>query len=487
MQALMPVKEQRKLQEMEDRVKWHPTSLDAKVALIQSNLERNDIEGALKQIHGLMQASQLPENKKISGRKRRSLSSRLKDTLPSDSTALKVQRVAKAVVEGDKHRTISSVRELVKRNPRDHNMLFLFAETYDLHGAEGLAQIQWERGLEIFSKSDILERRFRITGDNRNEFLTSGGAEYVSGLFGIKRSRNEDSESLDESIEREYQITAHFNDIMNDIVAQPIGPFHLDGRSYFMTKIAGKETLHDRLQKKDWYVEQNHVRDAIKLLAQVHTHGEALEQDAGIKLDDILDDNPHYFTRKLQMVFFGNLKNDPVVKMVQPEWEIIEEAHELINDRLAQQPRTFYKDHNPKNIVMGTYGGQVLIDFESNLLLPPQLDLVSLLEFGHRYLTDREIKGHVKAYMKEMKNLGTEFEKKPFLAGYHYAAVQRHLEFIGYRSRDANAGAPGNHRKMQAYHKQRVLHHIKKLNKMHRETKEFIGDLAVGLEMLNLP
>jgi hypothetical protein len=218
-----------------------------------------------------------------------------------------------------------------------------------------------------------------------------------------------------------------------------------DSNDSILFKAAGEQTLLERIADSPNSEKMRLMRQAAVLLARIHIFGTKLHERgpppdstvAELHIDDIVGREKDHFTRKIEDTLFSYYKADPQAEISEEAQDKVLSAHAAINARLTQAPRDFYKDHNPRNVVVDELGDITAIDFESSKLLPCQIDLVSLLEFGQRYVTEQQKQALIDTYIKEKERLlRTSIDKQGFMQTYRYARVQRHLEMVGYRSRD---------------------------------------------------
>lgn len=133
--------------------------------------------------------------------------------------------------------------------------------------------------------------------------------------------------------------------------------------------------------------------------------------------------------------------------------EALLDACSVINRHLieyAKKDPAVYKDPSPKNWMQE--GSLVIpIDFEYNGFTAPQVELACLLEFGkvgangtiEEYLTEGQKAEIIEKYVSAREMLsGKGIDRKEFYRVYRFAALQKHLEYIGSSARDLKQSNP---------------------------------------------
>ncbi|MBI2175819.1 hypothetical protein HYU40_00530 [Candidatus Woesearchaeota archaeon] len=127
---------------------------------------------------------------------------------------------------------------------------------------------------------------------------------------------------------------------------------------------------------------------------------------------------------------------------------------------------TMYSDRGPKNWLKKVFGQIQALDFEpkSLKLLPPQMDLVNLLEFAE-YLTPRHKQRLIALYIKEYeKEHHVKIDRQEFSRIYEFAGLQWHYERLIYNPEEAfKARTPERQeakKKEQIYHLAKAREHL---------------------------
>lgn len=151
----------------------------------------------------------------------------------------------------------------------------------------------------------------------------------------------------------------------------------------------------------------------------------------GISRPNKLDESSIYFINRVDDLFLSFAKKYAGVS--EDQSNVFLDSYRVINDMLVKHPRKLYKDSTPKNMVWGRYGNVVAIDFERLTLMPPQLELVKLLEFDSKeYLAEEQIEKLLQQYIWLEEQNSHAVESKNFLRTYYAAGAHSHLCLAGY-------------------------------------------------------
>jgi hypothetical protein len=324
--------------------------------------------------------------------------------------------------------------------PYQLDLQLAYANILEITGRKNKAEKLWE--LALGSNILLFEKDFRKFGESRNEVLVHDKEQQDSNTLYIRRYnllRNFFvKRSLPgTSLKQESEMTRYFSAKLGTSVAEAVAIVNIDNRDYLVTKTAGDKTLSQFISDSTPRKKMKNLKEAARLLAQIHKTAKEGEESGEIALTDITKDNPNYYAQRIDEILFLYDDADMTITIEEKDRTVIRENYHVITHKLLQLPASYYKDHSPNNIVINDFEEMVALDFESRKKLPPQLDLVTLLEFGHDYIDEKEKKGIIKSYLKERnKKSCTKTDLDEFMLGYDYIAVQRHLELVGYKSRD---------------------------------------------------
>ena len=125
-----------------------------------------------------------------------------------------------------------------------------------------------------------------------------------------------------------------------------------------------------------------------------------------LRIDNVIDDETYTDRHGIihpnriegRSIYFVNRVEDLFLNFVSKYAHAPEEInaqfigpYKIINDILVEYPREIYKDSNLRNLIWNNYGNIVAIDFERLTLMPPQIELVKLLEDDMTdYITEKE-------------------------------------------------------------------------------------------------
>ncbi len=344
---------------------------------------------------------------------------------------------------------------------------------------------KWEHILSLVDERDF---KYETVGEYRNEVMKctidSPDAETIGNLLFFKKGKPE-------FLKRESKNLEYFNKHFSGWVTQPVSLIEQDDELVSVLFSAGKYNLFQRIIEDncDLFRRSELITGATELLAEIHAKGTEGKEELG--LEDSVKEG--YFTERVSSVFVNQSRDHGVHYDMKGVSKLLQNYH-IVDEHLAVLERDFYKDANLMNWVDSKFGVQA-IDFEGDKLLPCQLDLVSLLEFGHVYLNNNEVEEAIDRYIeRKQKVTGKEIDNKEFKISYHYAAIQRHLELTGYRNRDVS-----NHqnekwcKKAVPYHLYQAWHHAGKLReyeKLHNgnniERVSALSDIMDSLKELKV-
>ena len=325
------------------------------------------------------------------------------------------------------------------------DLMTAYANLLHTTGNKERAEQLWK--ISLWEQIAFSRDRFKRIGESRNEVLVVDTEmqvltpPYCDGIyirenqilrnFFVKRSA--DGGNLGE----EFDTTSKFFSVLGNLVAQPAAMTTVAGREYLATKTVGKETLTRVLLRMGRRQRKKKLGEAATLLAKIHAAAQDMEEKGELTLADVVNENQGYYLKRIEDILFHYDDKDATITVEEQDRQTIRENYDAITRGLDGLPTEYYKDHTLQNIVVNYFGELVAIDFEGKKKLPPQIDLVTLLEFGAEYITDRQRRKIIGKYLQEKERLtGRKQDFEAFMQAYPYAAVQRHLELIGYRSRD---------------------------------------------------
>ncbi len=382
------------------------------------------------------------------------------------ATYLKIQQVMHSFVAGNLAQANGTLTELVSAEPENRQLRRLRALFYEATGHVGPA------GLEMRIYEGLLRRdpalSFKAVGESRNEVLIPNDETTQMPDVYVKRGKSM------ASLEDEVNNIKAFSQEIPGRVPKVIRRWSDGERHFISIESLGSHTMLQRaisgkLTRQD-------MREVVDLLLDVIASGRKLELEGKIKLI-----NP---TRKLQYVYSS--AEDPAgaevmerlgIERVQPNFS--EEtgssyfAHRLIdiflvktqayngvvfpdefikaviggalviNDTILKYANGLwftYSDFTHRNIMFNGLSGGVAgkIDWESLKLLPVLFELVNIFEFYHQNMDSHSHTELTEYFLTGLeKKVGVKADIRAFNWLYRFIAVQRHLELIGYMSRDA--------------------------------------------------
>lgn len=286
---------------------------------------------------------------------------------------------------------------------------------------EARAQGAWEKTIGAILATPGRERDFRQIGESRNEVLRYAATEYLSGLLVFKRCDVADGVRL----KNEREVMVCLREEYGDRIVPSLAYVEHEGKAYHVTKHATGTTLECVLTDGAHGARMNAVRETASLLGRLHRHTP--------RNYSVPATGPHYYHERLLTMFCDELKKIGIAIPI-GAYAAVGDVAATMHEGLKDAPIGFYKDANPRNWLVN--GGKVAaLDFEHSQLLPVQLDLVSLLEFGPSPMNVFETIEAFDAYF-DARGISDEDARQEFKAQYRFAGLQRHLELAGYRARD---------------------------------------------------
>lgn len=346
-----------------------------------------------------------------------------------------ISKVIDQIHAGQFHEAQYELFELGRREGDEPSFLFISAVL-----SKAMGKTRDADELYSMAVSDkIRESGFPLEfyNESRNKVYTIRWKDFPAGLIYAKEYREE------EVAHTEFANTYLFRQFLGECVQRPIVK-HYDKNPLAFFRAAGDHTLQELLMERPNRKTVKFLKQAAKMLAHIHVFGTKVYRQGmpphasiDIKIEDPVNDDSKAFTSKIIETLLKYSEDDPAQTIQQTTKEKLLTAHDTLNHVLKGIERDFYKDHNPRNIIIG--GGQITaIDFETSKMLPCQIDLISLLEFGPNYLTEKQRKHVIESYIKRKEQLShRRINRGLFMYHYAHARVQRHLELAGYRSRDS--------------------------------------------------
>lgn len=175
----------------------------------------------------------------------------------------------------------------------------------------------------------------------------------------------------------------------------------------------------------------------------------------GKSIPNIVEGMSRYPLNRLDDMFLGVLiERGTIDQGIRGE---LLECYEPVNRILVEAPRVAYKDANPDNFLISESRGIVAIDFERLRLMPPQMELINLLEWYGEELGAKERGRLIEYYIKGFEGVfGRDFDRDYFMGLYFACGVDRHLYLVGYREKEKKADE-------QRFHLRFAHEHVGKL------------------------
>ncbi len=283
-----------------------------------------------------------------------------------------------------------------------------------------LAQDYWKSAIGSILEEPEHEKRFKRMGESRNEVLEYAANEFLKGLLVFKRCDQAEGKRL--LYERENILA--LRERFGDEIVQSLAFLEHEGKTYHVLRHGTSRTLEDVLRSAPPEEQLSRLTAAADLLGRIHRVPPPVP--SAYMADD-------YYSSRLVKVFYDQLQHTGASLPDGLHDELVKVGGRIAS-ALQDAPIGWYKDANPRNWLVEDKN-IVAIDFEHRTLAPVQLDLVSLLEFGSAPALPELRQAGMERYFS-MYCQGRASDHDRFMHEYRFAALQRHLELIGYRVRD---------------------------------------------------
>jgi hypothetical protein len=292
------------------------------------------------------------------------------------------------------------------------------------------AQHAWQDAITAILATPGREKDFVRLGESRNEVLEYRANEFLKDLLIFKRCDGKDANKLYQERQNAPYVRGR---IGNEIVKSIAYVVHED-KAYHVLRHETNKTLEQVLQRGTRDEQRERTAMTANLLARIH---KLAPPTAPITTADA-----QYYCDRLGKCFLKPLAEHGIALPAALK-NALRAFGERAADKLKHADIGWYKDANPRNWLVAD-DHMVAIDFEHNALLPVQLDLVSMLEFGPAPAPLAAKIGAFKHYLPAFYGERAP-DQRTFFAHYRWAAVQRHLELAGYRMRDKEYASAQDH------------------------------------------
>ena len=292
-------------------------------------------------------------------------------------------------------------------------------------------------------------------GESRNEVLTYALNPFLQSMLVFKRCDLKDRLRL----QRERENVLHARARIGQEIAKSLTYVEHDGKVYHVLRHEAAQTLEQLLRQAPRAEQVACVAATADLLARIHRIAPPPPSEFA---------QMGYYAERLLTKFY-----EPVLQRKSGSMpRSLPAALRAVGERIYQELKTadigWYKDANPRNWLVGAQG-IIAIDFEHNALLPVQLDLVSLLEFGPAPASLGAKKAAFRSYLASFYG-DQAVDRRKFFQQYRWAGLQRHLELAGYRMRDTEDAAA-------QWHVERAQRYAVKLGE--RALAETLGQVRI--------
>lgn len=324
--------------------------------------------------------------------------------------------------------------------PEEHGIHLLHALFLEARGGTPQkAQATKRQALEMIVEAGETQQAFQASGEqHRNEvmFYKPQASKFLAGTVVCKR--NTDPQGLQQEHQNLTFLRGHPH--LQDRVVRVLDFFRYQDQHYLALMYAGDKTLKDCIPRSgrandDYFALLQECLDIMVDIQYLMEQGEGAPQ-----LDDIAERNGHYYTERMQSVFFDQMKKygipiDPAIE------KLVMRLEDHMGLTLAMAPRItygYYSDPNPGNWLIDQNGQPVRGDLEGNRILPLFFELILLFDFTGPLLTqeDKDYLGEEFLEKREAR-FGKPIDRQMYDKIKPYAGYHKHLEQAGYKARDA--------------------------------------------------
>ncbi len=392
---------------------------------------------------------------------------------PAEGIYGKIQEAMHEFANGNLESANSSLKDSAAAEPYNRQLRRIRALFFEATGNYQQANLEM-RIYEGLLRQDP-NMTFRALGESRNEVIVPN--DETAGMPDIYIKRSKDMASLEEEVNNINAFSAELPGLLPRVVGQGF-----DGEYHYIT-IESLGTATMKQKAAAGMLTEADARATLDLLINVMVAGEKLEKEGRITVsrpieaetyvysarglypeEDVDAAQPNftedgsrlslYFAHRVTDLFILTVKKLNGVEFSEEHAEKIRDGAFVLGEVYSQEPllnRT-YTDFTHGNIIFQSVAGNLngKIDWEKTRSLPVMFELVNILEFythnfGHA--TQASLMEYFISRFEKAMHL--RINRRAFNLIYHAAAVQRHLELVGYRSRDTAAN-PDN-AKAQVY------------------------------------
>lgn len=292
------------------------------------------------------------------------------------------------------------------------------------------ARHAWQDCITAILSTPGREQDFVRLGESRNEVLEYRANEFLKDLLIFKRCDGKDVNKLYQERQNAPYVRGR---IGNEIVKSIAYVVH-DGKAYHVLRHETNKTLEQVLQRGTRDEQCERTAMTASLLARIHK--------LAPPTTPIITADTDYYRDRIGKCLLKPLAEHGIALSAELK-NALRAFGERVADKLKRADIGWYKDANPRNWLVADHR-MIAIDFEHNALLPIQLDLVSMLEFGPAPAPLAAKIGAFKQYLSAFYGEHAP-DRRTFFAHYRWAALQRHLELAGYRMRDKEYASAQDH------------------------------------------
>ena len=430
---------------------------------------------------------------------------------PDEGIYGKIQEAMREFASGNLEYSNTSLRDAVSAEPNNKQLRRIRSLFYEATGNDKQANLEMRIYEELLRQDPNLT--FRALGESRNEVLVPN--DETAGMPDVYIKRSKSKESLEEEVNNIAAFSQELPGLLPRVISQGF-----DGEYHYIT-IESLGTATMRQKAAAGTLTEADVKATLDLLIAVIVAGEKLEKEGRIKVsrpieaekyvysaaelypEEAVDPTQANFTEDglKRSLYFAHRVTDLFLLTVHKlnGLDFSEESSERVKEYAERiylgafllgeayfQDRLLYKtytDFTHGNILFQSSPGNLSgkIDWEKIRELPVMFELVNIFEFYRHNFGQATQESLMKYFISRFeKAMHIRINRQAFELMYHAAAVQRHLELVGYRSRDTAAN-PDNAR-AQVYDHLMARMHLHAVMNAIPEIKASLEDMLGALE-----
>lgn len=440
--------------------------------------------------------------------RRRKRSSPLSNTTEGDTVYLRVQKAMRELVYGSSDAASSLLAGAVALEPKNRQLRRIRALFFEATGHQEPTDLEMRIYNELLKADPSLT--YKAVGESRNEVLAP--QDDTAKAPDIYNKRHRDKKSLDEEVANIAGFSQELPGFLPRIIEQGLK----DGQHHITLESMGDVTMLQKAVSNN--LTYSDVKAVIDLLVKVVAAGEKLRRQGAINVGEPLkpptytysiaaepavaeelkregtspvwpnfeNGFPLLFVHRVTDLYLARLEVSNGVRLSQEYIRNVQDGAAVLSSMFMHDSSIFvtYTDFTHRNILFDSVSGNLRgkIDWEQVRMLPIFFELVNILEFYKPNLGTVTHQGSLDHLIDRFeKETRLQVNRKVFKTEYEAAATLRHLELVGYRSRDT-ATSPENARAQVYHHLMARMHLVEARKHMRSEAMEITLKMLDSLE-----